>query len=493
MVAGRAPFEGVNAVGVMGAILRAEPAPLTRQAPEAPRELERILSKALRKDREERYQTVKDSLLDLKDLKHKLEFEAELERTLRPEQGERRKGQGESSGGERDRPPAFASRLGPLASAGAAAPTTSSAKVRLGEIKRRKLGVALTLATLVAAVAASIFFFNRPPALASKDTILLADFENRTGDEIFDGTLKQGLAVQLQQSPFLNLFPEARVPQALRLMGRSPDEQVTPEIGREICERQNLKALIAGSIAPLGSHYVIFTGGDLAGMQQQLDWASGKPDEYVAFDWQVGAAAFAGQWRRSSELARRAMDLAARGETKEVAARYAAEQALRLAVWSSNFSLPAAENRKLKLELQTFAQNALHLERGRASLPRAALALALCGETSQVKSLIDELTRRYPDDTVINSVWLPMIGAALELQRGNAQRAITLLQPAGRYEPAAEFWPQYLRGGGYLRLNQATEAAAEFRKILGSRGQAPLSALYPLAHLGLAARRRVTG
>ena len=93
--------------------------------------------------------------------------------------------------------------------------------------------------------------------LTEKDTILLADFENKTGDAVFDGTLKQGLAIQLQQSPFLNLFPEARVRQTLRLMKRSPDERVTARIAREICVRQNLKALIAGSIAPLGSHYVI--------------------------------------------------------------------------------------------------------------------------------------------------------------------------------------------------------------------------------------------
>ena len=101
------------------------------------------------------------------------------------------------------------------------------------------------------------FYLNRSPVLTSKDTILLADFENKTGEEIFDDTLKQGLAIQLQQSPFLNLFPEARVRQTLRLMGRPPDERVTAELARAICERENIKALIRGSIAPLGSHYVI--------------------------------------------------------------------------------------------------------------------------------------------------------------------------------------------------------------------------------------------
>jgi tetratricopeptide (TPR) repeat protein len=94
-------------------------------------------------------------------------------------------------------------------------------------------------------------------ARSDKDSILLADFVNTTGEAVFDGTLKQGLAVQLAQSPFLNLFPDTRVRETLRLMNRSEDEPVTTEIGREISERQGLKCLIAGTIAPLGSHYVI--------------------------------------------------------------------------------------------------------------------------------------------------------------------------------------------------------------------------------------------
>ena len=233
-------------------------------------------------------------------------------------------------------------------------------------------------------------------------------------------------------------------------------------------------------------YQIAFINGDAAGMQQQLDWASGKPYEYIAFDWQAGAAAFAGQWRRAQELSRRAIDLAARGDTKEVAAGYAAEQALRLAVLSSNFSLPPPQQRKLKLELQTLVQTALNLARGRASLPRAALALALCGQTDQAKPLVDELTKRYPEDTIINSIWLPVIRAAIDLQRGNAAGTIEQLQTTSRYEAAAEFWPQYLRGQAYLKLKQGTEAATEFQKILDHRGQAPLSLLYPLAHLGLA-------
>src|SRR5262249_39359218 len=95
------------------------------------------------------------------------------------------------------------------------------------------------------------------PALTDKDTILLADFVNTTGDAVFDGTLKQGLAVQLEQSPYLNIFPEERARETLRLMQRPRDEKITREVGREICQRSGIKALLIGTIASLGRNYVI--------------------------------------------------------------------------------------------------------------------------------------------------------------------------------------------------------------------------------------------
>ena len=103
------------------------------------------------------------------------------------------------------------------------------------------------------------------------------------------------------------------------------------------------------------------------------------------------------------------------------------------------------------------------------------------------------MIKLYPEDTVINSIWVPAIRAAMELQRGNAAQAIELLQPASRYEAAAEFWPQYLRGLSYLKLKRSGEAAAEFQKIRDNRGQASLSPLYPLAYLGLARAWNLAG
>jgi len=230
---------------------------------------------------------------------------------------------------------------------------------------------------------------------------------------------------------------------------------------------------------------------DAESIRRQLDYASGKPYSYMAVDWQANAAAFAGQWRKAQELSKQAIDLTAHGDMKEIAARYAAEQALRLAVLSSNVNLASSENRKLKLEIENLVQSALTLARGRASLPQSALALALCGDTDQAKTLADELSNRYPQDTLFNSIWLPAIVAAMELQR-NPKQTIDRLQ-ASRYEAAAQFWPPYLRGQAYLKLKQGSEAAAEFQRILDHRGYAPLSVLYPLAHLGMARAARLAG
>ena len=116
----------------------------------------------------------------------------------------------------------------------------------------------MPVVALLVAVAAGFFFYTRrSQALTEKDSILLADFVNTTGDAVFDGTLKQALAVQLEQSPYLNVMPQSRIQAALRFMGRSPDERLTNDVAREICVREGVKAMLTGSISGLGSHYVI--------------------------------------------------------------------------------------------------------------------------------------------------------------------------------------------------------------------------------------------
>src|SRR5438128_6733304 len=141
---------------------------------------------------------------------------------------------------------------------------------------RFRPSIVTTGIVVVVLIMSAFFYFRRGPKLTQKDTVVLADFNNRTGDAIFDGTLKQALAIQLGQSPFLNIFPEDSVRETLSYMGRSPNEQVTTAIAREICERRGIKAMLTGSISSLGRNYAIAlearncrTGGSLA--QQQVE------------------------------------------------------------------------------------------------------------------------------------------------------------------------------------------------------------------------------
>jgi eukaryotic-like serine/threonine-protein kinase len=251
MVAGRAPFEGETSTDVIVAITQKEAPPLARFAPHVPAELEWIINKALRKEREERYQTIRELLTDLRRLKQKLEFEVELERSVSPDSATR------SGFSAAPAVPTISDRIPPTAENTATHPA-SSAEYIVSEIKRHKMGATVIAALVALAIGTGVFFyFNRAQALTDKDTILLADFANTTGDAVFDGTLKQALAVQLGQSPFLNVYSDERVREALRFMGRAPDERITKDIAREICQRQGLKALLAGSVSSLGSHYVI--------------------------------------------------------------------------------------------------------------------------------------------------------------------------------------------------------------------------------------------
>ena len=229
------------------------------------------------------------------------------------------------------------------------------------------------------------------------------------------------------------------------------------------------------------SYHNAFIRGDAATMKQEVERMTGKQNEYVALDWQTNSAAFVGQWRLAQDFSRRAIDLAARNNAKEVAAQYTAEEALRAAVFGQCAQTKSA------------VAQALSFERNQVSLTRSSLALALCGEVSQAQSLVDELRKQYPKFTIVNGIWLPPILGALEVDRGNASQALTELQAASRCEAAGEFWPQYVRGLANLKLGRGTEAAVEFQKILASRGYAALSPLYPLAHLGLARAAALQG
>jgi serine/threonine protein kinase/tetratricopeptide (TPR) repeat protein len=250
MVTGRTPFSGETSTDVIVAITQKEPPPLARFAPAVPAELEWIVNKTLRKDRDERYQTIRELLTDLRRVKQRLEFEQELERSSTPDLVTK------STVSTVAAAPTQVDRA--LTTAEKTVTHVSTADYIATGIKRHKLAAALVALLLVAAIGAGYYFYyHRTQPLTERDTVLLTDFVNSTGEPVFDGTLKQALAVQLGQTPFLNLFPDERVRETLRFMGRSPDDRITRDIGREICERQGIKAMLSGSIAKLGSNYVI--------------------------------------------------------------------------------------------------------------------------------------------------------------------------------------------------------------------------------------------
>ena len=248
MITERLPFEGETATDVLVAITQKEPVPIARFTPNVPAELDWIVMKALRKAKDERYQTIKELITDLRRLRQKLEFEVEFERSVAPESVTR-------SNISAPPAPTLADKVPPTVTKTVS--TMSSAEYIVSGIRHHKVAAVLVGAMVVVGIIAAFVHFKKAQPLTDKDTVLLADFVNTTGEPVFDGTLKQALSVQLAQSPFLNIFPEERVRETLRYMNRAPDERVTRDVGLEICRRQGLKALLIGSISSLGSNYVI--------------------------------------------------------------------------------------------------------------------------------------------------------------------------------------------------------------------------------------------
>jgi serine/threonine protein kinase/tetratricopeptide (TPR) repeat protein len=268
MATGRQPFTGSTSAVIFDAILNRAPTAPVRLNPNLPAELERIINKALEKDRDLRYQVASEMRADLKRLKREIDS-------------------GKSSAASTAAPVATPlSGPAPVA-ATPSAPVVQPAATLSGPVTSATFAAPMSgkrwyiLAAAVVVVAAGIagfFYARRAHALTEKDSILLSDFVNMTGDPVFDGTLKQALAVDLSQSPYFNVFPEQKVRQTLQLMGRSPDERITGSIGREICQRAGIKAMLTGSIASLGSRYLVTlsamqagTGDTIAQEQAQAD------------------------------------------------------------------------------------------------------------------------------------------------------------------------------------------------------------------------------
>ena len=251
MATGALPFRGESSAVIFKAILDATPTPVARLNPDLPLELERIINRALEKDRNLRYQHASEMRSELMRLKR----DTESGRSASVSSGTVAVAQDSSSQFTPSQP-------SPSSGSAAAVPSLSSG-VRVAEapIEGRKLWKILVPAAVVAVAAligGGLYFRSRHATpLTEKDTIVLADFTNTTGDAVFDGTLRQGLSSQLEQSPFLNLLSDERVAQTLALMAQAKDARFTRELAREVCQRTASAASIEGSISSLGSQYVV--------------------------------------------------------------------------------------------------------------------------------------------------------------------------------------------------------------------------------------------
>ena len=246
MATGNLPFDGGSSGEICGAILHKEPQPPSQVNAQISVELETVIRKALEKDRNLRYQHASELRADLQRLKRDSDSSHHLPAIVSGNEADAATAGVASRGSSSAQPVAPSNVIGAESSPDAQQP------------RRFRWKVVASALLVAASVAGGVYWrSHRSPILTEQDTVVLADFNNTTGDAVFDDTLKQAISAQLGQSPFLNILSDARTRATLRLMAKPANTKLTPEVARDLCQRADAKAYIAGSIASLGTQYVI--------------------------------------------------------------------------------------------------------------------------------------------------------------------------------------------------------------------------------------------
>jgi tetratricopeptide (TPR) repeat protein len=462
MATGRQAFPGPTSAVIFEGILTKTPEAPSRLNANVPPELDRIVGKALEKDRETRYQTAAEIRADLKRLKRETE-----------------------SG---------RSHASAVSAAGATVPVAATstsgevAAVPARSTARRALLLGAPLVTIAVIGGAILWQSQRTPALGARDSVVLADFRNRTGDTMFDDTLSEALAVQLRQSPFLRLISEQQVQSTLQLMGRQPNDALTPEVAQQVCQRTGAKATLGGTIASLGNSYVLTLSAQDCVSSEILaeEQVEAKAKEGVITTLGQAASRFRGKLGESLAMVQRYDQNIEMATTPSLEALKAYSQGMTMRRTQGDFESVTFFRRAIELDPNFALAHArlgtvlFNLNERAEGIQAATRAFELRDKVSERERLYIEaryyttVTREtakaveayrvslstYPDDYVAHS----NIGT-LYREQGKTKEAIEHLKEAVRLAPGQPIARANL-GSSYLFEGRFAEARQELEEVL---------------------------